>query len=171
LEFQPTPLPIKTNRLLLRPFEPGDVDDCLAYRNDLEFARYLPHIPQPFTRADAEAFVHRNMTEPWDRSPTFAIVLAGKVIGTVNLEIDASAHSAMLGYAIGRDHWGRGIAPEAAEAVMAWAFDTLLMEKVWASTAPDNARSQRVLRKLGMSPQPSRAEPTFAITREEWQRR
>lgn len=170
MEFQATPAQLKTKRLLLRPFEPGDVDDCLAYRDDLQFARYLPHIPQPFTRADAEAFVHQNMAEPWGRSPTFAVVLASKVIGTVNLEVDQSAHSAMLGYAIGRDFWGCGLATEAATSVMEWAFDTLQLERIWASTKPDNARSQRVLQKLGMSPQPSRTEPTFAITREEWQR-
>jgi ribosomal-protein-alanine N-acetyltransferase len=169
LEYPTAPVRLTTKRLLLRPFGPADVDDCLAYRDDREFARYLPHIPQPFTRADAEAFVHRNMSEPWDRSPTFAVVLAGRVIGTVNLEIDPSAGSAMLGYAIGRAYWGRGLATEAAQSVLAWAFGALALERVWASTDPDNVRSQRVLRKLGMRPLPSRTEPTFAVTREEWQ--
>ena len=46
---------LRTKRLLLRPFEPEDVDDALNYRNDPEFARFLPHIPQPYTREDAEA--------------------------------------------------------------------------------------------------------------------
>jgi [ribosomal protein S5]-alanine N-acetyltransferase len=166
-----TPVRLETRHLLLRPFEIGDVDNCLEYRNDVEFARYLPHIPQPFTRSDAEAFVHQNMTEPFDRSPTFAVVLAGKVIGTVNLEIDAITRSAMLGYAIGRGYWGRGLATEAAEVVVAWAFDVVRLERVWASTSPDNVRSQKVLQKLGMNPQPSSSELTFATTREEWQRR
>jgi hypothetical protein len=35
----------------------------------------MPHIPQTFTRADAEAFVATNMTEPWETLPTFAIEL------------------------------------------------------------------------------------------------
>jgi ribosomal-protein-alanine N-acetyltransferase len=78
---------LRTARLLLRPFEADDVDDAMAYRNDAEFSRYLPHIPLPFTRQDAEAFVALNMSEPWDRSPTFAVVLDGKLIGTVNLEV------------------------------------------------------------------------------------
>src|SRR4051812_5527650 len=46
-------LEIRTARLLLRSFRVTDVDDALAYRDDLEFARFLPHIPVPFTRADA----------------------------------------------------------------------------------------------------------------------
>jgi RimJ/RimL family protein N-acetyltransferase len=79
-----------TERLLLRRFQTGDVGDAQSYRDDLEFARFLPHIPQPFTRRDAEAFVALNMSEPWQRSPTFAVVLNGRVIGTVNLEVDAA---------------------------------------------------------------------------------
>jgi hypothetical protein len=91
----------RTKRLVLRPFEVGDVADALSYRDDKEFARFLPHIPQPFTRDDVEAFVTLNISEPWDRSPTFAVVLGGRVIGTVNLEVNTEAHAAMLGYAIG----------------------------------------------------------------------
>src|SRR3954449_5585875 len=108
------PIVLRTERLTLRPFQDSDVTDALSYRDDPEFARFLPHIPQPFTRRDAEAFVDLNMSEPWDRSPTFAVVMGGRVIGTVNLEIDASAHTAMLGYALGRTWWGKGIATEAA---------------------------------------------------------
>ena len=39
------------------PFQVDDVADALAYRDDEEFTRFLPHIPRPFTPRDAEAFV------------------------------------------------------------------------------------------------------------------
>lgn len=135
---------------MLRPFLADDVEDALAYRDDPEFARFLPHIPQPFTRRDAEAFVATNMSEPWDRSPTFAVVLEGRVIGTVSFDVDATTRTAMLGFAIGRAWWGRGIATEAARAAMTWAIDELELVRLWASTERDNVRSQRVLEKLGM---------------------
>ena len=141
---------LQTERLLLRPFQASDVEDALAYRNDEKFARFLPHIPLPFMRSDAEAFVMQNMSEPWGRSPTFAVVLAGKMIGTVNLEVDAVARTAMLGYAIGRAWWGRGIATESARAAMAWGIVEFGLARIWASTDVRNARSQRVLEKLGM---------------------
>lgn len=141
---------LHTERLLLRPFQPGDVADALSYRDDAEFARFLPHIPQPFTPRDAESFVARNMSEPWDTSPTFAVVLEGRVMGTVNLEVDVRTRTAMLGYAIGRAFWGRGIAVEAARAVSTWGIEALGLVRVWASTDARNVRSQRVLQKLGM---------------------
>jgi ribosomal-protein-alanine N-acetyltransferase len=93
---------LHTVRLVLRPFQAGDVADALEYRNDEEFARFLSHIPVPFTRRHAEAFVRLNMSMQWDKSPTFAVVLGGKVIGTVNLEMNPKTRSAILGYAIGR---------------------------------------------------------------------
>src|SRR5882757_1767936 len=141
---------LHTERLVLRPFQTGDVADALAYRDDEEFARFLSHIPQPFTRQDAEAFVRVNMSEPWDKSPTFAVVLDGKVIGTVNLEVNPETLTAMLGYAIGRAWWGQGIATEAAAAAMAWAIEAFGLARIWASTDVRHLKSRRVLEKLGM---------------------
>jgi RimJ/RimL family protein N-acetyltransferase len=148
---------LHTQRLLLRPFQAGDVADALSYRDDEEFARFLSHIPQPFTRADAEAFVALNMSEPWERSPTFAIVLDGTVIGTVNFELDAKTRTATLGYAIGRAWWGQGIATEAARAAIAWGIDTFGLVRIRASTDARHTRSQRVMEKLGMQREALRA--------------
>ena len=142
---------LRTGRLLLRAFRVGDVADARAYRDDPEFARFLPHVAQPFTVGDARAFVARNMAEPWETSPVFAVELGGVVIGTVNLEVDRAARSAMLGYALGRRWWGRGVATEAAGAAVAWAVGAYGLRRVWASTDARNVRSRRVLEKLGMT--------------------
>lgn len=141
---------VRTERLLLRPFKKDDVVDALNYRDDEEFARFLPHIPQPFTLADARQFVTTNMEEPWEQYPTFAIELDNRLIGTVNLEVDTDSQSAMLGYAISRDRWGEGIASEAARAGISWGFQTFNLVRIWASTDARHHRSRRVMEKLGM---------------------
>ena len=141
---------LNTKRLVLRPFQTGDVADALAYRDDEEFARFLSHIPLPFTKPDAQAFIRLNMSEPWDKSPTFAVVKGGKVIGTVNLEVNPPMRTAVLGYAIGRAWWGQGIATEAARAAMVWAIEAFDLARIWASTDVRHVKSQRVLEKLGM---------------------
>jgi len=133
----------------LRRFRASDVDDSRAYRDDPEFARFLPHIPQPFTQAHAEAFVRINMTEPWDTLPTFAVVLDGRVIGTVNFEI--AGEVAMIGYALARAHWGRGLATEAARAAIEWLLAEHDLVELWAATQIDNLGSRRVLEKVGMT--------------------
>jgi ribosomal-protein-alanine N-acetyltransferase len=144
------PTELRTRRLVLRQFRTRDVADALEYRNDREFARVLPHIPQPFTQKDAEAFVKLNMSEPWQRSPTFAVVFEGTLIGTVNLEVDVESRTAVLGYAIGRAWWNQGLATEAAEAAMAWAVEALGLLRIEASTDVRHLRSQRVMEKLGL---------------------
>jgi ribosomal-protein-alanine N-acetyltransferase len=145
-----TRIQLHTERLILRAFQTGDVIDAMAYRDDEEFARFLSHIPLPFTRQDSEEFVRRNMSEPWDKSPTFAVVFDGKLIGTVNLQVNPETRTAMLGYAIGRAWWGQGIATEAARAAMTWGIETFGLSRIWASTDVRHVKSQRVMEKLGM---------------------
>lgn len=140
---------LETERLLLRRFRATDVEDALEYRNDRAFGRFLPHIPYPFTFADAERFVTLNMSEDWQTSPTFAVVLDDKLIGTVNFEIELAKKTAMLGYAIGRKWWGRGLATEAVTAALRYACGTFSLERIWASTDVRNERSQRLLQRLG----------------------
>lgn len=140
---------ITTTRLLLRRFRQTDVEDALAYRDDPEFARFLPHLPQPYTRTHAEAFVETNMTEPWEIYPTFAVVFEDRLIGTVNFSIEG--RTAMIGYAIARAQWGKGIATEAATAAISWLLAEHELDELWASTQQENVRSRRVLEKLGMT--------------------
>lgn len=54
-----------------------------------------------------------------------------------------------IGWAIARDCWGNGYAPEGAAAAADWAFDTLGWAEMIHSIAPDNVASQQVAKKLG----------------------
>jgi ribosomal-protein-alanine N-acetyltransferase len=55
-----------------------------------------------------------------------------------------------LGYDFHPRVWGRGIATEAARAVMRQAFGALGIERVVAVVKPDNLASKRVLEKAGL---------------------
>jgi ribosomal-protein-alanine N-acetyltransferase len=58
-------------------------------------------------------------------------------------------HSCMLGFAIDRDHEGRGLMREALAASIDWVFGTLNLHRVQASHRPENMRSERLLARLG----------------------
>ena len=146
---------LRTERLLLRPFQPEDVADGLAYRNDLEFARFLPHVPQPFTRQDAETWVWVNMTESPQCSVTFAVVLGSTVIGTTNIERAPQGRIAMLGYAIGRKWWRQGIATEAARAVAAWASAEFRLSRLWGVDRRAQSSVSARAREIGHAAQSS----------------
>ena len=55
-----------------------------------------------------------------------------------------------LGYVLARAHWGKGYVPEAARALVARAFSTTPVERIFASIFSENQRSRRAAEKMGM---------------------
>jgi ribosomal-protein-alanine N-acetyltransferase len=104
----------------------------------------------PIDRDSIERGIARIIATPWQQRPEFAIVLEGQVVGRVVLEIDRSNVTASLGYGVARAWWGRGVASEAARAVVDYGFEVLGLAKVWARADPRNGASVRVLEKVGM---------------------
>jgi [ribosomal protein S5]-alanine N-acetyltransferase len=57
-----------------------------------------------------------------------------------------------IGYHLRRDHWGRGLATEAAIACRDWAFANLNTERVISLIRLENLPSRRVAERVGMTP-------------------
>jgi RimJ/RimL family protein N-acetyltransferase len=68
----------------------------------------------------------------------------------VGLHIAEAHRRAELGYWIGVPFWGRGYATEAARAAVAFGFETLRLNRIYAHYFAGNTASQRVLEKIGM---------------------
>ena len=145
------PVHLRTKRLLLRPFESADADAFFHVASDPEWARYLDWVPHPFTRRDAEQRVARYMRESWETHPTWAIVFEDAVVGAFALMIDLRNDVGELGYELAREHWGKGLVVEAAEAVIDWGFQERGLAKVFAQSDMRNTRSLRVMEKLRMT--------------------
>jgi ribosomal-protein-alanine N-acetyltransferase len=142
---------LRTERLLLRPWRLTDVDDAFSYGSDPEWGRFLWMTPQPYTRRDAEEWVARCVLNTWETDAQFAIEFEGHVCGGVRLNvIDAAGGTAGIGYNVARTLWGRGIATEAARAVVAYGFEELGLGRIYATADSRNEASIRVMQKLGM---------------------
>jgi RimJ/RimL family protein N-acetyltransferase len=139
---------IRTVRLLLRRPMLADADAYYEIASDPEYARFGSR--GPVDRESTVRALMRIVSIPWEQRPEFAIVLDGRVVGRVMLDLDRPNGIAALGYGIGRAWWGLGLATEAARAAMDYAFDGLHVAKVWARVDPRNVGSLRVLEKLGM---------------------
>jgi ribosomal-protein-alanine N-acetyltransferase len=174
----PEPTELRTARLLLRQPRLDDVDDYLAIESDPEYAEYGARLS--IDRAGMERGLARIIAAPWHQHPEFAIVLKGRVVGRVVLTVDGEHATAVLGYGVARTYWGRGIASEAAGAVVDYGFEAFGLAKVWARVDPRNVASVRVLEKLGMqregllrSQLVRRGERVdrayYGILREEWE--
>jgi RimJ/RimL family protein N-acetyltransferase len=163
-------LPVRTARLLLREFRESDLDDVHAYGSDAEVTRFM--LWGPNTPEDSRAFLARTF-EAQKASPRASfnaaveLVAEQRVIGAVEVRIaNPDNRTAEIGYTFGRLYWGQGLGPEAAEAMLAHAFQTLRMHRVIATCDVRNTKSWRVMEKLGM-----RREALFrkdALVRGHW---
>ena len=143
---------IETDRLRLRPYSLEDVDDVLSYASDPEWARYLGPVPQPYTRADAEEFLAGKLSQDRKNRASWAIEYAGSAVGGVDIGFDFRNRVGTIGYSMARRLWGKGLATEAAGAVIDASFAAWPeLNRIQATTDEQNAGSLRVLEKLGMA--------------------
>jgi len=60
-----------------------------------------------------------------------------------------------IGWRLSAEYWGRGLATEAAGAVVRFAFESLALDALVSFTVPANIRSRRVMEKIGMIRNPA----------------
>lgn len=145
---------IETNRIILRGYEPGDVANIYAYASDPETTRYMA-----WDRATALEDVHRFLNSVvalnYERNELdYAVTLRGmenQCIGGIGLYWRPPEHQVMeLGYILRREHWGQGLIAEAGRALIAHAFASTPVERIFAPIFAPNSRSRRTAEKLGM---------------------
>ncbi|MHB2023524.1 MAG: GNAT family N-acetyltransferase [Mycobacteriales bacterium] len=147
----PTPT-LRTARLRLRPFTDADADALFALHSSAHVLRYWDSPPWS-ERARADSFIatcQRLADEGTGARVAIDRDFDGAFIGWCALtRWNPGYRSASLGYCLDDAAWGQGYATEAARSLLAWAFDTLDLNRVQAETDTRNLASARVLEKLG----------------------
>ena len=149
----PVRLPITTDRLVLRPHTLDDLDDLVVFHSDPEVVRYVPWPVRD--RAATEETLRVKLAQTELVAPGQWLVLAvevratGTVIGEVLLKW-ASDRQGEVGFALGREHQGRGYAAEAATAMLRLGFDELGFHRITAVCIAENLASARLLGRLGL---------------------
>jgi RimJ/RimL family protein N-acetyltransferase len=142
-----------TPRLRLRPVQSEDLDVLERLGAD---ERVMAPFGGAVSRAKTGEWLERLLLH-W-RAHGFGryrVEHAGAFVGVVGLsraEFDAGIVPGVeVAWRLAFDHWGRGFATEAARAAIDEGFERLGLDAVIAVTTPDNARSRRVMERLGMS--------------------
>jgi len=148
-------LPLATERLVLRPFEPGDLMAVFDLYQRKEVCRYL--FWGPLDLDGARDHLDGRMGRTRIGSDGDAIRLAGvdrstgRMIGEFMLRVTSIEHrQGEVGWMIHPDVQGRGLATEAAAELLRAAFETLGLHRIVADADPRNAASLRIMEKLGM---------------------
>jgi len=166
---------LETARLRLRGWEGDDLDPYAAILGDPEVTRYLGDT-RPFDRV-ATWRKMAMLVGHWQLRGygIWAVVERApeRFVGRVGLWNPEGWPGLEVGWVVAREHWGRGIATEAGDAAMRFAFERLGAEHVVSVIHPENARSIRVAERLGERfERPHRLGEVevsvYGIGREEW---
>jgi RimJ/RimL family protein N-acetyltransferase len=149
----PVALPIETERLLVRTFDPvGDSLAMFSVYGDPEVMRFIPG----GALADIEAV--RRLLDEYTRAQraegfgSWGIVerASGFLIGDVGFGIFEPTGEIELGFTLARSYWGRGYATESASACLAAGLVQLPTERIIAVVDEANESSLRIAARIGM---------------------
>jgi RimJ/RimL family protein N-acetyltransferase len=148
---------IRTARLTLRPPSPADLDPLHRVFADARAMRFWSHEAHE-DLARTQQTLDGMMESHAKTGLELVIERDGIVIGKAGLW-----RLAELGYILHPDHWGKGLAQEALEAILeaAWALHPELTE-ITAEIDPRNESSARLLTRLGFA-ETHRAERTIKV--------
>jgi len=173
------------DRVLLRRFEPADVDAFVAYRSDPAVARFQSW-DAPFPRTAGENFIaglqrqHPDTAGEWFQ---FAVALAAtnQLIGDCGVLTEADdPRQCEIGFTIAPEHQRRGYATEAVGLLARYLFGARGKHRIHACCDARNAASAAVLERVGMRREGHLRASTWAkgewtddlvygLLREEWE--
>ncbi len=143
---------LKTERLLIRPWNEKDLDDfyCYAAVDGVgQMAGWLPHKNKDESKQILDRFIAGRKT--------FALEYEGRVIGSLGIEEYSEERFPELeklkcreiGYVLSKDHWGKGLMPEAVKEVIRYLFEDVGLDVILCGHFLSNHQSAAVQRKCG----------------------
>ena len=142
------------NAVALRPWREDDAAELVAALDgDDEVARWLDAIPQPYTDADAQAWLAQAV-HAWREGAgaPFAVVEAatGRLLGGMGVRwIDRASGVGEVGYWTRAASRGRGVTTRALVLATRWAFDPAGCQRLVLRADTRNVPSQRVAERAG----------------------
>ena len=143
---------LETRRLWLRWPRVADAPAIQRYSSRWEVAGMTARIPHPYPDGEAERFIFMaREANATGRDLFLAMQPIGgrrEVLGMISLE-SRRQNRLTLGYALDPEAWGKGVATQAAAAIVEAGFTLTNSIEIFASVRVENAASRRVLEKCG----------------------
>jgi RimJ/RimL family protein N-acetyltransferase len=148
---------IETERLVLRKPRPEDAADLAVAYADTEVVRFIGD-GGTATLAEVEEGIAQWL-ERWDTWGLSLFSLErredGRVVGRAGFLLwdpetwEVGGSETELGWLLGREHWGRGYATEAALVLRDWALGERGLTRLISLIRRENVRSARVAERIG----------------------
>jgi ribosomal-protein-alanine N-acetyltransferase len=147
------PFRIEGPRLFVRPWEPADRAVFMhKFVRDADMMLYINH-GQPWPEEKVEAYFARQQKFLAEHGACVgAVVLkqSGEVIGGAGIQPQDLSGDFEFAWSIWKEHWNKGLATEAAQALKQHAFDVMRLPRVVAIADVPNLASIRIMQKIGM---------------------
>lgn len=143
---------LKTERLILRQIEKSDANSILNYMSDKDVMRYYGLDPFQTVEDALEEIIWYHSTFYKKTGIRWGITLKDEniVIGSCGfLNIVAQHYRTEIGYELSKSFWGLGIASEALNAIIAYGFKHLGLQRIEALIEPLNLPSQKLAERQG----------------------
>jgi RimJ/RimL family protein N-acetyltransferase len=143
---------LNSNRLVLRPFLLSDAATVQRLAGARAVADTTLTIPHPYADGLAETWIASH-EGAWTRHEAATLAITepdAGLIGAISLRIELAHRRAELGYWIGAPYWGLGYATEAVRSMIAFGFDKLSLQRIYAQHFTRNPASGRIMAKVGM---------------------
>ncbi|MEU6965988.1 GNAT family N-acetyltransferase [Streptomyces chrestomyceticus] len=148
------PVTLTTERLLLRPFAPADVQAVYTACQDPAIPRWTS-VPAPFGMAQAHDYIARSQEE-WQTDAQYRFAVTTKADGTLTgavslfgMTLRSAERQAEIGYWTTREQRGNGWTAEAVREVARWALTELGVERLEWLAEVGNSASRGVALKAG----------------------
>jgi RimJ/RimL family protein N-acetyltransferase len=142
---------LTTDRLTLRPFNQGDLDDVFEFYSNDQVCQYL--LEDPWQDQDREEkFQEKLNNHSLDKESALnlAVLLDNTVIGDISVWYTDMKDTVELGYVFHPSYSGLGYAREAVRAVIIELFSTFQVHRIQANLDARNTASANLCQKLGM---------------------
>lgn len=143
---------MESERLQLRPFNTGDLDDLHALWTDPDVRRHLWD-NRRLGRDETAAIIDESVRLQREESAgLWAVERRGAkgLVGFGGYWYFGSPPQLQILFGLRPEHWGMGLATELAECLIQYGFGTLQLARVIGATDRSNVSSQRVMEKAGM---------------------
>ncbi|MDZ4736036.1 MAG: GNAT family N-acetyltransferase [Rhodospirillaceae bacterium] len=146
---------LETDRLLLRRFVPGDLDDLFALYSDPEVRRHFPEgvLRRDETQEELEWFLDGHPDHPELGLWATIHKPSGRFIGRCGLLpwMIEDRLETEVAYLLARDQWRQGLGVEIARGLVRYGFEQLNRPRLISLIDPENVASQRTAEKAGLA--------------------
>jgi RimJ/RimL family protein N-acetyltransferase len=141
---------LRSPECVVRSYRADDAASLAKHGNNRRIWENLrDRFPHPFTEAHGAAYIAHVLQD--QDAASFAIDVGGQAVGGISLNVgtDIERIGAEIGYWLGEEFWGRGIATAAIRLVTEFAFRDRGLVRVFAVPFTTNIGSIRALEKAG----------------------